>query len=297
MNTRKKKRRSRYVRDKKNPPRMKITERDVQIVNTISDFRFATVKQVALMIHAHAQTTRIRMYLLWQNKFLDRLDLPVFVGNGSPPAVYVVGSQGKRLLTEQLGIDPSTIVKVDSKRNYFFLLNHTLRRNDFRAVLYAACRERDDLEFLFWKQDKEVGNSVTIEDGRSGHVRVPLVPDGFVGINTPQGRMQAFVEIDRGTIGHKKFLLKQRGYFKWWQEGRYIEKYGERNFRILIVTTNPRRMANLIKTTMRVKETNQGSGFFWFTTFDHIIPENPAKILEPIWIQATTSNSNLWPLI
>ncbi|RQV95825.1 hypothetical protein EH221_05725 [bacterium] len=293
-----KKRRSRYVRDLKNPPRMKITDRDTEIVKIVADFRFATVKQVALMVNANDQTTRIRMYLLWQNKFLDRLNLPVFVGEGSPPSVYVIGPRGKRLLAENLGVDPNGIVKVDCSRNYFFLLNHTLRRNDFRAVLYAACRERPDLKFLFWKQDKDVGDSIRIEYGRYGNLkRVPLVPDGFFGIQTPSERIYAYVEIDQGTIGHKKFLEKQRGYFKWWLQGKHLQKYGEKNFRILTVTTNPRRMANLVYTTLRVKDSKEGSGFFWFTTFDQINPESPLKIFDPIWIRAVASNGHLWPLI
>lgn len=295
--TRKKRRRSRFSRDLANPPRMKITDRDMQLVRTVSELRFATAKQVALMINSNLQTARIRMYLLWQNKVLDRVDLPLFVGEGSPPSIYVVGAYGRRLIAEQLGIDPGKVARVDSSRNYYFLLHHTLRRNDFRSALVAACRERDDLEFLFWKQDRTVGDAIVMENGIGNPVRIPLVPDGLLCIKTPRGKMGAYVEIDRGTIGHRKFVLKQRGYYEWWRQQRCFEKYGFKNFRVLTITTNDRRMGNLIRTTIRACNSNAGSGFFWFTTFDRIDLEKPGSILEPIWYRAISDYSHPTRLI
>lgn len=297
ITTKKKPRRSRYTRDEKNPPKMRLTDRDTRMVKTVYDLRFASAKQVSLLIGSHVQTCRIRLYLLWQNKFVDRLNLPIFVGEGSPPAIYVLGAQGRRLIAEQIGLDSGHIPRTDWRRNYFFLLHHTLRRNDFRAALYAACRQRDDLEFLFWKQDKDVGDSVMLPSKTGEPTRVPLVPDGFIGLDTSKGRMYAYVEIDRGTITLKKFLQKQRGYFRWWQDRGYVDKYGERNFRVLYVTTNESRMENLIKTTWRVKESNQGSGFFWFTTFNRIDPERPGNILSPIWRTAIASDTDLHALL
>lgn len=276
---------------------MKLTDRDIGIMQAIADFRFATAKQVALMANLNLQTARIRLGLLWQNRFLDRLDLPVFVGEGSPPAVYVISSLGRKVLAEHLGIDTALIPRVDAKRNYFFLLHHTLRRNDFRAALTSACRSTPNLKLLFWKQDKEIGDSMHVPLKREQEkVRVPLVPDGFFGIQTPNGSAYAFVEIDRGTVGLKKFLLKQRGYFHWWLEKKNIEKYGEKNFRVLTVTTNSRRMHNLIRATLRVKDSQQGSGLFWFTTFDQVDLDHPESILSPIWVRAKAQNGQLWSL-
>ena len=295
--TRRKKRRSRFKRDTVKPPRMKITERDIQIVKSVSELRFATAKQVALMINSNLQTARIRLYLLWQNRLLDRVDLPLFVGEGSPPSIYVVGSHGRRLIAEQLGIEPGKVSRVDSSRNYYFLLHHTLRRNDFRAAILAACRDREDLDFLFWKQDRAVGDTIFIENDRGHHVRVPLVPDGFMCIQTPKGRMCAYVEIDRGTIGHRKFKLKQRGYYEWWKHKGYVDRYGVRNFRVLTVTTNDRRMGNLIRTTIKASDSGRGSGFFWFTTFDRINLENPSSIFEPIWYRAVSDYDRPMALI
>ncbi len=267
---------------------MKITERDIQVVKSVSELRFATAKQVALMINSNLQTARIRLYLLWQNKLLDRVDLPLFVGEGSPPSIYVIGSHGRRLIAEQLGIDPGKVNRVDSSRNYYFLLHHTLRRNDFRSAILAACRARDDLEFLFWKQDRNVGDTVFVRNGRGDQVRVPLVPDGFMCISTPRGKMCAYVEIDRGTIGHRKFKMKQLGYYEWWKQKQCFEKYGVKNFRVLTITTNDRRMGNLIRTTIKASGSATGSGFFWFTTFDRIDLEKPGSILEPIWFRAVS---------
>jgi hypothetical protein len=295
--TRRKKRRSRFKRDTVNPPRMKITERDIQIVRSVSSLRFATAKQVALMIGSNLQTARIRLYLLWQNRLLDRVDLPLFVGEGSPPSIYVVGSHGRRLIAEQLGIEPGRISRVDTSRNYYFLLHHTLRRNDFRAAILAACRERNDLDFMFWKQDRDVGDTIFVRNGRCDQVRVPLVPDGLMCIQTPKGRMCAYVEIDRGTIGHRKFFRKQRGYYEWWKQKVFIERYGVRNFRVLTVTTNDRRMGNLIRTTIKASDSGKGSGFFWFTTFDRISLEKPSSIFDPIWYRAVSEYGEPLPLI
>lgn len=276
---------------------MKLTEHDISLLRSVVDLRFATAKQLALMVNQNLQTVRIRLGLLWQNRLLDRLDLPVFVGEGAPPAVYVISTMGRRVLAERLGVDLAQIPRVDAKRNYFFLLYHTLRRNDFRAALTAACRQTPGMEFLFWKQDKEIGDSIRMPDKRGGTIRVPLVPDGLFGIKTDKGPAYAAVEIDRGTVSLKRFLLKQRGYFRWWADQKNVERYGEKNFRILTVTTNPRRMRNLMQATLRVKDSGRGSGLFWFTTFDRIDMENPRSILNSIWRRAKATNGELLPLI
>ena len=279
------------------PHSLKLSDLDAQMLAIISDFRFATTKQLSLMLSANSQTVVPVIHGLWERKLIEKLELPVFVGEETPPSIYILGSLGKKALVEHAGIDPATITRVSAKRNYLFLLHHTLRRNDFRAALYAACYQTEQLKFLFWKQDKEVADSITIPDRRGSIVRIPLVPDGFFGIEGDQGIMHAFVEIDRGTIGLKRFLLKQKGYFHWWLHKKHLDKYGIKNFRILTITTTEKRMQNLMRVTLRVKDSRQGSGLFWFTTFDRINLDNPESILKPIWKRATAQNGHYWPLI
>lgn len=261
------------------------------------DFRFATAYQIALMLAANVTGVRERLESLWRSRYLDQLELPMFISEESPPAVYILARDGKRVLVAYAGLDPSAITIVSGRRNYLFLLHHTLKRNDFRATLYAACREKPGMRFLFWKQDKEVGDSILLRNPGRESLRIPLVPDGFFGLETPWGAMSAFVEIDRGTTGLKRFLLKQRGYFQWWSDQEHLSKYGFKNFRILTVTTTTKRLEHLRLATLRVKASQQGSGIFWFTTFDQISLDDPESIFRPIWRRAKAANGELHPLI
>jgi len=109
--------------------------------------------------------------------------------------------------------------------------------------------------------------------------KIPITPDGFLGLETPRGRAYYFVEVDRGTMDNPRFLRKMRGYARYWLDDVFTEKWGYSAFRVLTSTTTKRRVENLLKTTNRLNEKKLLS-IFHFTEQENITPE---QIFSDIW--------------
>lgn len=294
-----KKIRSRYVRNSQNIPRLQLMPRDIEILKVLKDYRFLTACQIQKLFFKTVHKSRRRLFKLWQNKYLERVFLPPKMGEGSPYAIYALGSRGVRLLVNQLGLDRQAIGHTipRSKGSYLFI-EHTLKRNDLRIALTLACKSTPNIELLFWRQDKSIKDHVTFINSKSQKLlRIPLMADGFFGLKINNKKFYFFVEIDRGSIDNKRILNRMKGYYNFWLQKRHIKKFGIGNFRVLTITTTQQRMENLIETTKKVRKGNIGSNLFWFTTFDRYSLENPKNIFEKIWRKAHIDNGNYYSIL
>jgi len=295
-----KKRRSMFVRDRSNPPRIYITERDLRILSTVASYRFLTTYQIKKLFFGSIDHARKRLFLLWQNRLLERLFQPVVAFQGSSSAIYALAHQGAKLLGERKGQDTASLQPIGqgkARRSAYFL-DHTLRRNDFRICLELSCKNREDLELLFWRQGKdEIKDAVFLNHGPICKRRVPLVADGFFGLKVGTQRFYFLVEIDRGTetIGHVK--RKLQGYYSWWKEKGPQKRFAVPNIRILLVTTKERRHENLFQAALSVREESQGSGLIWLTTDEHITLDDPGRVLDRIWRKAKDDDEDLHSLV
>jgi hypothetical protein len=278
-------RRSRFVRNGNNPPPIRPRKRDLEILNALREYRFLTAFQIKALFFTSIHKARKRLFLLWQNKYLERAFLPPVMGEGAPFAIYALGSQGVRLLVSHAGFDREAIGQtIPKSRASYLFIEHTLRRNDFRIALTLACREKDELSLTFWKQDKSIKVWVTMANGKIGHSgKVAIFPDGFFGIRHNSREFYYFLEIDRGTVDGKRMLSRFKAYRELWLSRLCLKKYGIPNFRVLTVTTSRPRMGNLIRTAMRASEGGLGSNLFLFSTFERYNLDKSQSILEPIW--------------
>ena len=111
------KRRSRYQRDTENPPRMYVTERDLNIMNAVGDYRFLSGDQIKALFFHSASTAKDRLAKLWQAKFLERVYRPVLPTEGSPKALYALGREGAMLLAQRTGRDVSEFKHLTPKES------------------------------------------------------------------------------------------------------------------------------------------------------------------------------------
>jgi hypothetical protein len=277
--------RSRYRRNHVHPPTIHLRKRDLEILNTFRDYRFLTAAQVKALFFKSIHKARKRLFRLWQNKYLERVFLPPAMGEGSPFAIYALGSRGIRLLVSQTGLDREAVGQtIPKSRASYLFIEHTLKRNDFRIALTLSCQERKILKLLFWRQDKTIKTAMSLPDKKTGQLhKVGPFPDGFFGVRNNDKEYYYFLEIDRGTVDNKRMLLRFKAYHQLWLQRVCIKRYGIHNFRVLTVTTSEPRMANLMRTAKKAVEGNPGSSLFLFTTFDRYSLEKPESILEPIW--------------
>jgi hypothetical protein len=284
----KRKTRSRFVRDASYDKPLAVTERDLDILRVVADYRLLTAPQIARLFFSSLAKCRKRLFRLWQHKLLDRRFQPVRQNEGAAPILYTLSRQGARYLASKSGFSgeaPPYTPFVG--RGSLLFIEHTLRRNDFRVALTLACRQGSNTRLLWWRQDNGIKDTVTFVDKDAKQVfrRVSVLADGFFGIEHQGKRLFYFVEVDRATVSSQRMLLRFRGYYHMWLQKRQVKRFEIPSFRVLIATSSQARMRKLVETARQVSSAPEAAKLFWFSTFEHY--GKPNSILEPIWQSAS----------
>jgi len=233
---------------------LRLQERDIEIIRLVYDFRFLNSDQIKALIDGSEQGILRRLQKLFHHGFLDRPPSQILYPLAGPQKmVYALGDRGASLLAEKYGID---IAKI----------------------------KIPDTHLLFWQREnpKELKDYVYIEDhGRE--IKAPIVPDGFLGIQDPKGKMYFFLEADQSTMTNARFLKKMRAYWNWWKEGKHTKRFGIKAFRVLTITKTKQRKENLRKITKKADDRQAGSFMFWFTSEENYSIQRPQSVLKPIW--------------
>jgi len=294
----KQKRRSRYVRDRADIPKIYIGQRDVDILKTIYEFRFLQTDQITKLIQGDPTSVKKRLAKLWRAYYLQRLFLPVWPGKPkpSPKAIYAIDKKGAEILTEVMGIDPE-LMRKQIKQNEIGerQLKHSLMVSNFATILTVAVREKKGVELLFFKhQQKALEDRVTVKGKR-----YPVIPDGFLGLEDKEGVFYFFLEADRSTMSNTRFLNKMRAYWNWYKVKGQQKKFGIKNFRVLTLTISPERAENLREITFKVKGDGrqEGSTLFWFADESKITLEDPQSVFNKIWRSSRADDEELYSIL
>jgi hypothetical protein len=276
------------------PPTMRLTERDRQIVKAVSEHRLLSSPQIEALFfrserpRGRRSSCQRRLQLLFHHGFLDRLQLPVVLGQGRRAFVYVLAERGADLVAAIHGMDRAA-VKWKPKHNQLgaLFIDHALAINGFRVALHVL-GANTKLNVCEW-----IGEA----DLRSGkeRERVPIrmrgarvvrnFPDGYFRLALAASSAEAhfFLEVDQGTMSNVRWQGKVKAYSEFRGRGLSHKHFGTRNFRILVVTTSQRRLVNLKRATERAG----GEHYFWFTLQGHVDIWQPERLLQPIWHVAT----------
>jgi hypothetical protein len=292
--------RSRYKRDKTYSKPLQLTQRDIDILKAVSDYRILTAYQIGKLFFSSLHKARKRLFRLWQHHFLDRRFQPVRLGEGASQVLYTLSRTGAQLLATRNGTTTGGRAPVPfTSRGSALYVDHTLKLNDFRVALMMACNNRSDTKLLFWKQGNSIKQTVNFVNGvgqKTLH-RVTVLADGFFGIEHNGMRRNYFVEIDRGTIGNRRMLTRMKGYYHLWLQRQRLHQLQTNSFRVLVVTTSTARMENLIRTARQVRNGNGGANLFWFTTFNQYDLGQPQSILAPIWKRSVPEEDTRFSLL
>lgn len=262
-----------------NPPGIRVTDRDIEVVNSVYEHRFLLRDQVQALHFPSRVTANRRLKLLFQHEYLQRIFVPGGLNRNArnTQAIYCLDREGARLLAAEFGVPREEIDWYPHRNDVGeYFIHHRLRINDFRIALTLAAEERGD-EIVVWVPERklrELGEKVEDERGR----KYPVVPDAYFIYQDGETDKKAhfFLELDRATMENRRFAKKIKAYILYWQSGAYQERYRTRSLRVLTVTTSRRRLRNLKETT----EDTGGKSMFWFTTFEELDPE---RILGSVW--------------
>lgn len=283
--------RNRRVMNEARPP-MKLMERDIAIIQAVNDYRALLGSHIEALFFTSRSTAQYRMSRLYQHEFLERYFLTTVSGGpASSPTVYTLGKRGVQVLVDTCDYEREQL-RIPKRSTFAWgFLEHLLKINDFRVAVTLACRA-NGWQLEIW-QDEPIFRAdpdyVVLTNKRGKEQRKPVLPDGYFCLNVVQGKTRFFLEIDRGTEPHSAFRPQVEVYQVYTTSGQYQERYQAKSLRILIVTTTPRRLANLKAVTQKA----EGDRKYWFTTFDQITAETVLTV--PIW-QMLDGNS-LHPLI
>jgi len=285
----KKGRLARYERMKRPPPMM-IQSRDIEILKAIGcEYRYLTARQIHLLFFGGSMSqTRLRLTKLYHSRYLDRVHRPVVKGSGE--AVYCLDRKGANILAGELNIDRGRIFWRGKKKALSHdSLEHALKVNDFRVALSIACERTGTARLVGeWVGEQVLRDlrqkvRVPYPSDPDRYIECPIVADGCFGLEFENSLQQFFMlEMDLGTESNTRFALKVRAYKEYLGSENYREIFGERAFKVLVVTASPRRMENLMKTARKAGDRST----FWFTDFSKYTQDGellPEQLMAEIW--------------
>lgn len=260
-----------------------LTPRDLDTLARVQSYRMLTSGQLQALVPGSGQGLLRRLQKLFHAGFLDRL-LPRHVdGGGSARMVYAITNRGIRALQENglLASASRTDWNAKNRSLHDLSIGHTLLVSQVRAVVDLAC-VKAGMRLLFWKEGSELLDRIEVALPE-GYTPVPVAPDAFFAVQDAKGRMNFFLEADRGTMTVKRFVRKLQAYAAYYRDGRHSDKYGIKHFRVLTITTTPIRKSNLVSAA-RAEEGLAGlDRMFLFSAESQLSLENPECVLSAIW--------------
>ncbi len=230
-------------------PRMVIQERDLHLLRELGVLRIVDREQVQ-RVAGFGSTTRAnrRLLLLTEAGLLRRF----FLGTtkGGARALYTLSKKGAWLAEV-----PQRGPRRASNRGLvgdFFVL-HQLALND----VYCAVKYGDlppGVQFKRWLAFQK-----PIAPG------LPLIPDGYVQLETLTETVAAFVEVDLGHERLKVWKEKAKAYFELAVSGTFEREFHERRFRTLVIAHSPGRMQSIRRAIAPVTDK-----IFWFSSLPAI---------------------------
>jgi hypothetical protein len=285
------------------PPPMEFTDRDAAILRAVHAHRFATTDQIVRIMGGWGGKTwnkrkiQDRLHKLFHNGYLDLPQCQVQDWKLGRPHEYVhgLGNRGADELNVREGVRRT---KVDWKdKNYTFKLyplKHTLLVTEVAVSLEVAARQAKAVRPIWLdeivadapasRQGKQHDRwDVEIERSQAEPKSVRVVPDKIFGIqrlDRPQGqnRYHFFLEADLRTesihrtspnqVSFAEKLSAYRASFLAWkrevdQQLTPLRPFAFHGFRVLTVTTGPKRIASMVAHVQKLS--TQGRGLFLFT--------------------------------
>lgn len=249
---------------------MVLTGRDREILLHVHRHKFLRSDHITALCPGSRQQITRRLQRLFHQGFLDRPKCQIdYYQSGSRRIAYGIGKKGLELLRRE---QPSLVQGAISNNHKFIgrlFLEHALLVSEVVVSVELACRQRDDINFL-WARDSEkfTSNQWSVTIDRK--LKCQVIPDFVFGLEYAGERCWYFVEADRGTMPVTRRSLQSSSirrkfacYTATWDQ-RVHQKFGIRRFRVLTVTTKSDRVESMIRVCRDNVKT--GIGLFLFNT-------------------------------
>lgn len=274
---------------------IELTERDREIIRLVYRHRFIRSPQIVALVGGSPQQVLRRLQSLYHHGYLERprAQIDYYHRGGSRHIAYGLGDKGGALLEQELGISLKEIAWAEKNRGVGRVyLEHTLLISDIMATIEIACR-KTNIRLLTEREIALPGEisekhqpfnwKVKLQSGK----RLGVIPDRVFALEfvKPDGttdRAYFFLEADRGTMPVKRRNLSQTSFHRkllayeaTWSQSIHESRFGFHRFRVLTITTSPKRVQSLVDAC---SELERGHGLFLFA--DRTILDKPDEILS-----------------
>lgn len=154
--------------------------------------------------------------------------------------LYHCTSKGVRIAAEVLDISQDEAIEIHRSGIRELAIKHALRCNDLRSRFLKELSDCDDLRLESWSQELLCHHEFQVS-GKS----VVIKPDGLATLSSSCGVCQLFIEVDLGNASIPKIREKLLRYQIYTSSGAFTDAYESANFKVLLVTTDERRLAHL----------------------------------------------------
>lgn len=282
------------------PRPIRVTARDISILQNIARFRLASGAQLALLDGGSAQNVSRALLALWENGYVERPEAQAasrFLLEGSRPTIYCLTRKGARLLRDEgLDVRRRLLDGIDKERGAGWrFVEHTVAIAGFFVALEVAAKGRNSVRILEraeileeapkTKRERQVRLEASV---RLGGVlkRNAVMPDALFGLRfNDEEECYFMLEIDRGempvdryrNLSQTYFAKKMPTYYEANRQQRHKHDLGLENFRVATVTTTPERVEKML-TALRTITDGRGSNMFLFTDETKLTAKNPLDV-------------------
>jgi hypothetical protein len=266
---------------------------DLDLLRWCYALRFATIDHFTALSKRHRPALARRIVRLVERGYLTRF---VFTGHKH---IYAIGKAAIPILVEQ-GIAPAELLTARLRTSELkeLFIKHAQMIADVHTTLMLASAG-SAIKLVAWKEGQELFDTVTVQ-GRESR-RLPVRPDGFFVLqdtSRPPERntLPFFLEADRSTTTHARFMDKVAAYWEYLNQGLYTKKYDRKFFRVVTITLTDERAANLAADA-RAALPPAAHRFFLFSSCKQFSFENSQAIFGDIFITPRELDGHRAPLV
>jgi len=203
------------------PPVVQLTERDLDILDSLGRVRFLTANLVEWLhfppqagprARGFSSSCRARLRRLWQAGYLERLWPDRFCG----PVVYALDRRGVEALAAHRGREPASLAHRGRKTPGALFLEHSLGLARAYAAVVTALADVPRVRLAAFQGEhvfQGEGGYDRLLDPADGRRQIPVVPDGLFQLERADGRRRlVFLEVDQATMTLARVAIKVRGY-------------------------------------------------------------------------------------
>ena len=249
---------------------IRITERDLWVLEALAKMRFATTNQLAALFFDGSRWSANKGL----RKLLDARLLNVWVRSLSEENIYSVT---KRSLTAIEDENFTLSYETKPLRGFDENLNHLLAINDVRTSLVMTLPEAGG-EIGWWRSDWELRS----------HGRERIIPDGLFLINWQGLKEQPYaLEVDNNTRSSRNFMKKILAYASLPNRGKGI--YGIAD-PIILIACSDRKWMERYRISVKQLRPNRR---VWFATIEEIKREGATGA---VWANGSEKRRSLLEL-